>query len=68
MEGLLRALELEETACPLEADRDLYEGVRLLRKLLETIVHGAEQAAKGKIAIQSSKQGGCAGPFNHEAH
>ena len=45
MEGLLRALELEETACPLEADRDLYEGVRLLRKLLETIVHGAEQAA-----------------------
>jgi hypothetical protein len=45
MEGLLRALELEAAACPPEADRDLYEGVWLLRKLLETIVHGAEQVA-----------------------
>jgi hypothetical protein len=44
-EGLLRALKLEAAVFPPEADEDPYDGVRLLRKLLETIVHGAEQAA-----------------------
>ena len=44
-EGLFRALEAEATLSPLNPGADPYEGVNLLRKLLDTVVHGEELAA-----------------------
>jgi hypothetical protein len=38
-EGLFRALTVEMTHNPLEPETDLFEGVDLLRTLIETIVH-----------------------------
>jgi hypothetical protein len=38
-EGLFRALSVEMTHNPLEPETDLFEGVDLLRTLIETIVH-----------------------------
>jgi CRP-like cAMP-binding protein len=43
--GLFRALDAEAALCPLETATDLFEGVGLLRKLLQTIVRGTETAA-----------------------
>jgi hypothetical protein len=44
-EGLFRALEAEATLSPLNPGADPYEGVNLLRQLLETVVHGTELTA-----------------------
>src|SRR6185312_2078877 len=38
--GLIRAFEIESSNYPLESDKDLFEGVYLLRTLLKTIVFG----------------------------
>lgn len=38
--GLIRAFEIESLNYPLESDKDLFEGVYLLRTLLKTIVFG----------------------------
>lgn len=43
--GLYRALEAEAALCPLDPSNDPYEGVLLLRTLLETIVHGSDRLA-----------------------
>lgn len=40
--GLFLALEAETSVSPLNEQSDPYDGVRLLKKLLETIVHEAE--------------------------
>jgi Iron-containing redox enzyme len=39
-EGLFRALALEMSVSPLDPQQDLYEGVHLLRTLMQTIVDG----------------------------
>lgn len=38
--GLIRAFEIESSNYPLESDKELFEGVYLLRTLLKTIVFG----------------------------
>jgi hypothetical protein len=38
--GLFRALDIEMASHPLDSDKDLYEGVHLLRTLINTIVFG----------------------------
>jgi hypothetical protein len=43
--GLFRALEVEMTNNPLDPDKDLYEGVNLLRTLINTIVFGRMYSA-----------------------
>lgn len=47
-EGLYRALAAEMAADSVESDRDLFEGVGLLRTLIQTIVHsaGAESSVR----------------------
>ena len=48
--GLYRALESEAALCPLEPSADPFEGVLLLRTLLETIVHGKEHGANSAVS------------------
>src|SRR5271165_648927 len=48
--GLFRALDSEAALCPLEHSADPFEGVLLLRTLLETIVHGKERGANSAVA------------------
>jgi Iron-containing redox enzyme len=48
-EGLFRALDAEAALSPLNPGADPYEGVNLLRKLLETIVHGTELTARPAV-------------------
>lgn len=43
--GLFRAFEMESLAHPLESDKDPFEGVKLLRKLIETIVFYRPESA-----------------------
>ena len=43
--GLFRALEAEAALSPLEPSADPFEGVKLLRTLLETIVHAGGRAS-----------------------
>jgi hypothetical protein len=47
--GLFRALEAEMATAPEESGVDLFEGVRLLRKLIETIVGAGGAAARGSM-------------------
>ena len=49
-EGLFRALEAEATLSPLNPGADPYEGVNLLRQLLETVVHGTEHSVSSAVA------------------
>jgi Iron-containing redox enzyme len=51
-EGLFRALAVEMGCGPLESEADLFEGVDLLRALIQTIVHpGATQNSVGALPI-----------------
>ena len=43
--GLFRALDAEAAFCPLESASNLFEGVDLLRTLLQTIVRGSDYPA-----------------------
>jgi hypothetical protein len=43
-EGLFRALSIEMAINPLDPDQDLYEGVNLLRTLMQTVVDGPAYA------------------------
>jgi hypothetical protein len=42
---LFRALQLEMAVNPIDPEADLFEGVDLLRTLIDAIVHGPKQIA-----------------------
>lgn len=48
--GLFRALDAEAIHSPLESTSNLFEGVQLLRSLLENIVWGSDHSAQVRIA------------------
>jgi len=47
--GLFRALDAEASASPVDVWNDPYEGVHLLKTLLETIVHGAGRVLSSAV-------------------
>jgi hypothetical protein len=54
-EGLFRAVEMEEMRYPLASDADIYEGIYLLRTLIESIVQGPKQRS-GKDAPKAGNR------------
>jgi Iron-containing redox enzyme len=47
--GLLRALDAEAAGAPVDAATDPYDGVHLLKTLLETVVHGSGKYLSGTV-------------------